>query len=155
MNKTHQMCSGIQVTCSFMMNCDAIILTHVCNWFTHLQPEWQTTSYWQSYFYSVVVSFSFTAQIFHYHIIVAVFQYLYIILGISLWYGTVEAAYMHFLVTDWQICKCFIYISYLLRPQEIVGVFQLSGVIAMYIHENMRFLVNKLSWVLLLLVQCF
>ena len=29
--------------------------------------------------------FSFTAQIFHYHIIAAVFQYLSIILGISMW----------------------------------------------------------------------
>jgi len=36
-----------------MMNNHAIICIHVCNWFTHLQPEWQTTSYWQSYFYSV------------------------------------------------------------------------------------------------------
>ena len=31
------------VTCSFMMNCDVIILAHVCNWFAHLQPDWQTT----------------------------------------------------------------------------------------------------------------
>jgi len=29
---------------------------NVCNWFTHLQPEWQTTSYWQSYFYSACTS---------------------------------------------------------------------------------------------------
>jgi len=36
------MCSGIKVTCSFMMNCHVIIRIHVCNWFTHLQPEWQT-----------------------------------------------------------------------------------------------------------------
>ena len=37
------MCNGIKVTCSFMMNCHAIIHINVCNWFTHLQPEWQTT----------------------------------------------------------------------------------------------------------------
>ena len=34
-NKTHQICSGIKVTCSFMMNCNVIIRVHVCNWFTH------------------------------------------------------------------------------------------------------------------------
>jgi len=36
------MCSGIKVTCSFTMNCHAIIHINVCNWFTHLQPELQT-----------------------------------------------------------------------------------------------------------------
>ena len=36
------MCSGIKVTCSFMMNCHVIICINVCNWFSHLQPEWQT-----------------------------------------------------------------------------------------------------------------
>jgi len=25
----------------------------VCNWSTHLQPEWQTISYWRSHSYSV------------------------------------------------------------------------------------------------------
>ena len=47
------MCSGIKVTCSFMMNCHAIIRINVCNWVTHLQPEWQTMSYWPSHIYSV------------------------------------------------------------------------------------------------------
>ena len=37
------MSSGIKVTFSFMMNCHAIIYINVCNWFTHLQPERQTT----------------------------------------------------------------------------------------------------------------
>ena len=32
-----------KVTCSFMMNSHTIICINVCNWFTHLQPEWQTT----------------------------------------------------------------------------------------------------------------
>jgi len=31
------MCSGIKVTCSFVMNCHAIIRIHVCNWFTQSQ----------------------------------------------------------------------------------------------------------------------
>ena len=46
----------------------------------------------------------------------------------------------------------------MLRPQEIVGVFQFSGVIPMYSQQllkNMCFLVDKPSWVLLSLVQCF
>jgi len=62
-----------------------------------------------------------------------------------LWYGTFEAAYMHFLVTNWQICKCtmHVYVWYLLSPQRIVGAFQLSGVKPMYIQQllkNMCFL---------------
>ena len=41
-NKTHQMYRGIKVTWSFMMNSHVIIHIHVCIWFIHLQPEWQT-----------------------------------------------------------------------------------------------------------------
>jgi len=37
------MCSGIKVTCSFLINCHTIIRINACNWFTHLQPESQTT----------------------------------------------------------------------------------------------------------------
>jgi len=40
----NKMRSGIKVTCSFMMNCDAIIRINVRN----------TTSYWRFYFYSVL-----------------------------------------------------------------------------------------------------
>jgi len=25
-----------------MLNCHAVIRVNVCNWFTHLQPEWQS-----------------------------------------------------------------------------------------------------------------
>jgi len=48
------MCSGIKVTCSFMMNCHAIIRINVCNWFTHLQPEWQTTCHIDDSIFSVM-----------------------------------------------------------------------------------------------------
>jgi len=42
-NKTHIiMCSGIKVTCSFTMIILSCNYLHVCNWFTYLQPEWQT-----------------------------------------------------------------------------------------------------------------
>ena len=60
------MCSGIKVTCSFTMNCHAIIHINVCNWFTHPQPELQTTCHIDNptftVLYSPVVHFYVVAE---------------------------------------------------------------------------------------------
>ena len=55
MNKTHQICNGIKVTCSFTMNCNVIICIHVRNWLTQLQPEWQTLCHNDDPIFTVIV----------------------------------------------------------------------------------------------------